>query len=91
MCQCTEGDNPVTSLGQQQAGDIQVIVQYHASVKSGPISHRRYPRIGRGGLMWLDPRDQKVKPDWWRLTAEDLTPGVDEIRAIALEALSASP
>lgn len=90
MCNCN-GSTPVsTPAGAKSEGDLLVAANYSPMSKIGPVSGRKYARTGLGKPLWVDPRDVAARPEWWQATSQGLTPDVDTVQALALEALGES-
>lgn len=87
MCNCNGSPPTPTPAGEKYEGDILVAANYSPMSKIGPVSGRKYARTGLGKPLWVDPRDVAARPDWWEPSAAELTPDVDTVQALALEAL----
>lgn len=90
MCGCNNrGTNNVAAQGQQQPGDVLAEALYAPMTQIGRATRRFYPRAGHGDKLWVDRRDVELTPGMWRVvsTSADITPAVDDVRRMALEAL----
>lgn len=84
-CNCVRPSIPLGGDEAHQPDDVLAEVRYSHSVRSGPVSRRRYARAGRGDLLWVDPRDIAARPDWWAASLphpEQVSPSTEQVRAV---------
>lgn len=67
---CCGENGPINTgpVGQPQPGDVLAVALWNnPEVKGGVVSGRRYPRASRGKRMWINPKDAKAQPHFWRI------------------------
>lgn len=60
------------TAGAKLPGDVRAMALWKGNrVEGGAVSGRRYRRISRPRIIWIDPRDAKARPDLWRILDEE--------------------
>lgn len=97
MACCGEQDVTIQAPTEHQEGDTLVQAVGAAQYQSlqGPMTGRWYkrPKSTHGYRIYVDPRDQAARPEWWQpvtriLDPTELSPDVDFVRRLAEEALT---
>lgn len=72
-------------INERREGDVLVMVLYDKQGMTGPVTKTRYPRAGRGELLWVRAEDAAARPGWWQrvATPEEVTPDVNTVLKLA--------
>lgn len=57
--------------GVRGPNDVLAKALYSPMSKMGPISGRKYARIGLGDKLWVDADDVAARPEWWQKVADN--------------------
>src|SRR5690606_25217960 len=101
MASCNKcgGNNPNPPVEQTPAGvrgpnDVLAKALYSPMTKVGPVSGRKYERVGLGEKLWVDADDVAAKPEWWQKVADNPvkhSPDVARIQRLVRGAKHAEP